>query len=211
MHKLHILILILLFPIIAISQTAPTELIKNTNLHHPNIICHFSQQRHTIALDKVENLKGTLYFSAKDRMSMHYMQPITDLLVINGDQFYMASGKRKNLFNISNNTPMRSIAHLLLNSMSGDIKAIEQETGAIMKYTEDSNYHIFTFTQTKQQRRGYRTVILKYAKSDLLLHFMCLEEFSGNYNTYTLTNHNFQTPSADKYVVPKSKLSLFFS
>lgn len=211
MRKLYIFIIILLFPLIAISQTAAIALIKKANSTHSNIICHFSQQRHTISLNKVETLEGTLYYSATDRMSMHYTNPPTDLLVINSDQFYMVSGKRKKFFNLTQNASISSLAHLLLNSMNGDMKAIQQETGAILKYTEDANYHIFTFTQTKQQRRGYRSITLKYAKSDLLLHFMRLEEFSGNYNTYTLTNHNFKIPSSDKYKIPKSKLSLIFS
>ena len=114
MHKLHILTLTLLFPIIVMSQTNPIALIKNAGSVRSDIICHFSQQRHTVALDKVDNLEGELFYSATDRMSMHYSNPQTDLLVINGDQFYMASGKRKNLFNLTQNATMRSLAHLLV-------------------------------------------------------------------------------------------------
>lgn len=203
MHKLHILTLTLLFPIIVMSQTNPIALIKNAGSVRSDIICHFSQQRHTVALDKVDNLEGELYYSATDRMSMHYSNPRTDLLVINGDQFYMASGKRKNLFNLTQNATMRSLAHLLLNSMYGDVEAIATETGAQIEYTSDAQYHIFTLTKTKREVKGYRRVVLKYAKTDLLLHYMLLEEHSGNYNTYTLTNHTLQPPTPDKYLIPK--------
>lgn len=168
-----------------------------------DIICHFSQQRHMVALDKVDNLEGELFYSATDRMSMHYSNPQTDLLVINGDQFYMASGKRKNLFNLTQNATMRSLAHLLLNSMHGDVEAIANETGAQIEYISDAQYHIFTLTKTKREVKGYRRVVLKYAKTDLLLHYMLLEEYSGNYNTYTLTSHTLQPPTPDKYLIPK--------
>lgn len=203
MHKLHILTLTLLFPIIVMSQTNPIALIKNAGSVRSDIICHFSQQRHTVALNKVDNLEGELYYSATDRMSMHYSNPQTDLLVINGDQFYMASGKRKNHFNLTQNATMRSLAHLLLNSMYGDVEAIATETGAQIEYTSDAQYHIFTLTKTKREVKGYRRVVLKYAKTDLLLHYMLLEEHSGNYNTYTLTSHTLQPPTPDKYLIPK--------
>ena len=203
MHKLHILTLTLLFPIIVMSQTNPIALIKNAGSVRSDIICHFSQQRHTVALDKVDNLEGELYYSATDRMSMHYSNPQTDLLVINGDQFYMASGKRKNHFNLTQNATMRSLAHLLLNSMYGDVEAIANETGAQIEYTSDAQYHIFTLTKTKREVKGYRQVVLKYAKTDLLLHYMLLEEHSGNYNTYTLTSHILQPSTPDKYLIPK--------
>lgn len=203
MHKLHILTLTLLFPLIVMSQNNPIALIKNAGLVRSDIICHFSQQRHTVALNKVDNLEGELYYSATDRMSMHYSNPQTDLLVINSDQFYMASGKRKNHFNLTQNATMRSLAHLLLNSMHGDIEAIATETSAQIEYTSDAQYHIFTLTKTKREVKGYRQVVLKYAKTDLLLHYMLLEEHSGNYNTYTLTDHTLQPPTPDKYLIPK--------
>ncbi len=203
MHKLHILTLTLLFPLIVMSQNNPIALIKNAGSVRSDIICHFSQQRHTVALNKVDNLEGELYYSATDRMSMHYSNPQTDLLVINSDQFYMASGKRKNHFNLTQNATMRSLAHLLLNSMHGDIEAIATETSAQIEYTSDAQYHIFTLTKTKREVKGYRQVVLKYAKTDLLLHYMLLEEHSGNYNTYTLTDHTLQPPTPDKYLIPK--------
>lgn len=203
MRRLQTITLLLLFSLVAISQTDPIALIKSAGSVHTNIISHFSQQRHIVALDKVDNLEGVLYFSANDRMSMHYTTPSSDLLVINGNQFYMASGKRKNLFNLDNNTSMRSLAHLLLNSMNGNIETIATETGATVEYTSDSDYHIFTLTKQKREVKGYRRVVLKYAKTDFMLHFMLLEEFSGNYNTYTLTNHKLHTPSPEKYTIPK--------
>lgn len=205
MRKLHILILILLFPVIAMSQTNPITLIKNAGSVTSDIICDFTQQRHTVVFNKVETLEGTLYFSATDRMSMHYTNPPSDLLVINSDQFYMASGKRKNLFNLAQNATMHSLAHLLLNSMHGDVEAIATETGSKIEYTSDAQYHIFTLTKTKREIKGYRRVVLKYAKNDLLLHYMLLEEHSGNYNTYTLTNYTLQTPPPDKYLIPKKQ------
>ena len=205
MRKLYILTLILLFPAIAMSQTNPIALIKNAGSVTSDIICDFTQQRHTVVFNKVETLEGKLYFSATDRMSMHYTNPPTNLLVINSNQFYMASGKRKNLFNLAQNATMRSLAHLLLNSMHGDVEAIATETGAKIEYTSDAQYHIFTLTKNKREIKGYRRVVLKYAKTDLLLHYMLLEEHFGNYNTYTLTNHTLQTPSPDKYLIPKKQ------
>ena len=201
--KQKILFFLFLIPFTLTAQNTPIELIKNAGLVNSNIICHFNQQRHIVALDKVEILEGVLYYSGNDRMSMHYTNPPSDLLVINSDQFYMASGKRKNLFNLAQNATMRSLAHLLLNSMHGDVEAIATETDAKIEYTSDAQYHIFTLTKTKREIKGYQRVVLKYAKTDLLLHYMLLEEHSGNYNTYTLTNHTLQTPSSDKYLIPQ--------
>ena len=205
MRKLHIFTLILLFPVISVSQTNPITLIKNAGSVTSDIICDFMQQRHTVMFNKVETLEGKLYFSATDRMSMHYTNPPTNLLVINSDQFYMDLGKRKNLFNLTQNATIRSLAHLLLNSMHGDVEAIATETDAQIEYTSDAQYHIFTLTKTKREIKGYRRVVLKYAKTDLLLHYMLLEEHFGNYNTYTLTNHTLQTPPPDKYLIPKKQ------
>ena len=78
-----------------------------------------------------------------------------------------------------------------------------KETGAQIEYTSDAQYHIFTLTKTKREVKGYRQVVLKYAKTDLLLHYMLLEEHSGNYNTYILTSHTLQPPTPDKYLIPK--------
>lgn len=201
--KQKILFFLFLISFTLTAQNTPIELIKNAGLVNSNIICHFNQQRHIVALDKVEILEGVLYYSGNDRMSMHYTNPPTDLLIINGDQFYMASGKRKKNFNLTQNATMRSLAHLLLNSMHGDVEAIATETDAKIEYTSDNRYHIFTLTKNKQEVKGYRRVILKYAKADKLLHYMLLEEYSGNYNIYNLAKHTFQSSSSDKYLIPQ--------
>ena len=91
----------------------------------------------------------------------------------------------------------RQLSSLLINSMYGRLDEIQSITNSNKKITSDDKYYIVTFTKEKKQVKGYKTVVLKYSKSKKQLVEMKLEEYSGNYNLYKLSNYEYPSSLSD--------------
>lgn len=188
-----------------VAQDATLSKIKQQNEGYKTITGSFKQTI-TLATGKVTEKNGQLYFERTDKMSMHYEEPATDLLVINGDQFYMARGKRKNLFNTEKNKRMAELSNTLLCSMTANLEELAQENDAKLIVNSDAKYNVAILTAEKKQARGYKQIILSYDKKSGMLCQMQMDEWNGNSTLYVLTAHkaNKQINEA-LFAIPENK------
>lgn len=73
--------------------------IEKANSSVSTVEAHFSQTRTILASGKKTEMEGILYFSAPDKMSMHYSTPAFDLLTINGNQFHLKRSGKASTYN----------------------------------------------------------------------------------------------------------------
>lgn len=163
--------------------------IKDLNKAYACFQSEFVQEETSAGTGKKEKLVGTLYFRNPDKMAMHYTQPETELLVINGDDFFMRRGKRSRRFNMEKNARMQKLGSTLLACMMGDVAQVASANDAEVSAKEDARHYVVTLTARKKQPRGYHRIMLAYSKADGLLREMTMEEFGGKVAYYVLTGH----------------------
>lgn len=194
--KKYLISLLYLCCVISVCSQNIEDNIRKANAVHHYTKCKFTQEKHLVVIDKTELLDGILYLKENDKLSMHYSSS-TNFLSINSDLFYMKTGKKIIKARLNNNEMFRQLSSLLINSMYGRLDEIQSITNSDKTITSDDKYYIVTFTKEKKQVKGYKTIVLKYSKSKKQLVEMKLEEYSGNYNLYKLSNYEYPSSLSD--------------
>lgn len=184
-------------------NAAALDKIESANAAYSSQTCSFTQQKTTVTGAK-NDANGTLYYVSPDKLSQHYVQPATDLLVINGANFYMARNDKKMLFDTSKNQMMRNLSNTLLYCIQGKIRQLATENDANVDVSESADNYIVTLTARKKAARGYKTIVLHYAKKTCLLTTMRMDEMNGASTLYQLTDTQVNsTIDASKFIIPK--------
>ncbi len=161
--------------------------IEKANAAFSTIVGEFAQTKTIAANGKQIKSDGTLYISDSDKMAMHYNAPSTDLLIINGERFYMIRGKKKNDFNTAKNKAMRSLRNTLLYCVHGKPAQLAEENNANISANKESEGLIVTLTSQKKTARGYKKIILNYDSQSQLLTRMEMIEWGGNSTVYEIS------------------------
>lgn len=161
--------------------------IEKANADIISIEGKFAQTKTIAANGKQIKSDGTLYISDSDKMAMHYNAPSTDLLIINGERFYMIRGKKKNDFNTAKNKAMRSLRNTLLYCVHGKPAQLAEENNANISANKESEGLIVTLTSQKKTARGYKKIILNYDSQSQLLTRMEMIEWGGNSTVYEIS------------------------
>lgn len=169
------------------NQTILTQ-IKKGNAAITSIEGKFAQTKIIAANGKEIKSEGTIYLSDSDKMAMHYDAPSTDLLIINGNRFYMIRGKKKNNFNTEKNKAMRSLRNTLLYCLHGQPALLAKENNADIAVEQKGRNTIVTLTSQKKTPRGYEKIILHYNTQSSILTRMEMIEWGGNSTIYEMSN-----------------------
>lgn len=148
----------------------------------------FAQTKIIAANGKEIKSEGSIYLSDSDKMAMHYDAPSTDLLIINGNRFYMIRGKKKNNFNTEKNKAMRSLRNTLLYCLHGQPALLAKENNADIAVEQKGRNTIVTLTSQKKTPRGYEKIILHYDTQSSILTHMEMVEWGGNSTIYEMSN-----------------------
>lgn len=171
--------------------------IEKANAAYTTIQGHFVQTKTLVAKGTSIKSEGTLYISGEDRMSQHYKAPSADLLIINGDEFYMVRGKKKNKFNTAKNKMMRGLRNTLLYCVHGKPALLAQENGAEITAEKKSDGYEVVIIAKKKTARGYAKIVLLYDLKSKLLIRMQMDEFNGNSTLYDMSDLKVNQPVDD--------------
>ena len=131
--------------------------------------------------------EGDLYISGEGQMAQHYKAPCPDVLIINGDDFYMVRGKKTNKFNTAKNKTMRGLRNTLLYCVHGKPSALAAENGAAITAEKKSDGYEVVLVSAKKTPRGYAKIILLYDLKSKLLTRMQMDEYNGNSTLYEMS------------------------
>lgn len=178
--------------------------IEKANAAISSIEGKFAQTKKLAANGKEIKSDGTLYISETDKMAMQYNAPSTDLLIINGERFYMIRGKKKNNFNTEKNKAMRSLRNTLLYCVHGQPARLAEENNAALSVSKEASGTVITLTSQKKTPRGYEKIVLNYDNKSHLLTRMEMVEWGGNSTLYEMINLKTNTPiSVSVYTIPE--------
>ena len=106
--------------------------IENANAAYKVITGDFVRTQTNVAKGTSIKVDGMLYIVGEDQMAQYYKAPSTDLLIINGNDFYMVRGKKKNKFNTEKNKTMRGLRNTLLYCIHGKPAMLAAENSVSM-------------------------------------------------------------------------------
>lgn len=185
------------------AQNSVLTEIEKANTVYKTIEGSFVRTQINVAKGASVKSEGTLYVSNDDQMAQHYKSPSEDVLIINGDDFYMVRGKKTNKFNTAKNKSMRSLRNTLLYCLHGKPASLALENGANITVEKKAKGYEVVLISTKKTPRGYAKIVLTYDLKSKLLTKMQMDEYNGNSTLYEMlslkTNENidpvtFQIP-----------------
>ena len=203
----NILFVICLFISTAIgAQNNILTEIEKANAAYKTVEGTFTRTQTNKAKGTTEADKGILYLSGEDQMAQHYQAPSADVLIINGDDFYMVRGKKTNKFNTAKNKTMRGLRNTLLYCLHGKPGALAAENGAEITAEKKAKGYEVVLVSAKKTPRGYAKIVLMYNLKNKTLTSMQMDEYNGNSTLYEMsgvkTNGNVDAKVFD---IPEKK------
>ena len=203
----NILFVICLFISTAIgAQNNILTEIEKANAAYKTVGGTFTRTQTNKAKGTTETDKGILYLSGEDQMAQHYQAPSADVLIINGDDFYMVRGKKTNKFNTAKNKTMRGLRNTLLYCLHGKPGALAAENGAEITAEKKAKGYEVVLVSAKKTPRGYAKIVLMYDLKNKTLTSMQMDEYNGNSTLYEMsgvkTNGNVD---AKVFEIPEKK------
>lgn len=161
--------------------------IEKANAAYKSVTGAFTRTQVNAAKGTSEKVDGDLYIAGENQMAQHYKAPSADLLIIDGNVFYMIRGKKTNKFNTEKNKTMRSLRNTLLYCVHGKPAVLAAENGAEITVEKKSGGYEVVLVSTKKTPRGYAKIVLTYDLKSKLLTRMQMDEFNGNSTLYEMS------------------------
>ena len=162
--------------------------IEEANAQYKTIEGMFTRTQINAAKGISVKSEGDLYIAGDAQMAQYYKAPSTDLLIINGNDFYMVRGKKKNKFNTEKNKTMRGLRNTLLYCIHGKPAMLAAENSAEIITEKNKNGYEVVLTSTKKTPKGYAKIVLTYDLESKLLTKMQMDEYNGNSTLYEMSD-----------------------
>ena len=187
MRKIHILFTILLFTIQL--QAQDVNLLNRINAVNGKIKSFEADLSNTLVKQKRNtSQKGKLYFVSPDNFSAQFTTG--KFMTVNEKKIKMNIGLFRGTYKLKDGGIMQSLSHIFLYGFQGRLQDLADENDYNLTTKTENGYHIVTETTNKQKLLGigYKQVIFKYHTDTLLLKEIVLYDYSGNKDTYTISN-----------------------
>ena len=181
--------------------------IEKANAAYETIESVFIRTQTNVCKGTSVKAEGELYIAGEDKMAQHYKAPSTDMLIVNGNEFYMARGKKTNKFNTVKNKTMRSLRNTLLYCVHGKPVLLATENGAEITAEKKEKGYEVVLTSTKKAPRGYAKIVLTYDLKSKLLTRMQMDEYNGNSTLYEMSDLKVNTSMDTKVFKIPDKVS----
>ena len=136
---------------------------------------------------KTTSQKGKLYFVAPYEFAALFDE---NYMIVNEQKIKMDIGLFNGTYRLRDGGMMQSLANIFLYGFQGRIQQLADENGYSLTPKTEDGYHIVTGTIIKKKLIGigYKQVIFKYHTDSLLLKEIILCDYSGDVDTYTISN-----------------------
>ena len=131
---------------------------------------------------------GTLYFVKPHEFSALFTTG--KFMTVNENRIKMDLGLFHGTFKIKDGGMMQSLANIFLYGFQGRIQDLADENGYSLTTKTQNGFYVITANIIKKKLIGigYKTVIFKYHTDTLLLKEIVLYDYSGNRDSYVISN-----------------------
>lgn len=137
---------------------------------------------------KTTSQEGKLYFVKPYKFTAQFTTG--KYMIVNEQQLKTNIGLFSGTYQLKEGKTARSLSNIFLYGFQGKIQQLADENGYSLATETKDGYHIVTGTIKKKKLIGigYKQVIFKYHTDSLLLKEIILCDYSGNVDTYTISN-----------------------
>ena len=131
---------------------------------------------------------GKLYFVSPNEFSAKFTTG--NYMIVNAQKIKMDIGMFHGTFRLKEGGMMQGLSHIFLYGFQGRIQDLANENGYTLSTKTEGEYHIVTGTAKKKPLFGvgYKMVVFKYFTDSLLLKEIVLYDYSGNKDSYVISN-----------------------
>ena len=137
---------------------------------------------------KTTSQNGKLYFAKPNEFSAKFTTG--NYMIVNAQKIKMDIGMFHGTFRLKEGGMMQGLSHIFLYGFQGRIQDLANENGYTLSTKTEGEFHIVTGTAKKKPLFGvgYKTVVFKYFTDSLLLKEIVLYDYSGNKDSYVISN-----------------------
>lgn len=137
---------------------------------------------------KTTSQNGKLYFAKPYEFSAKFTTG--NYMIVNEKKIKMDIGMFHGTFRLKEGGMMQGLSRIFLYGFQGRIQDLANENGYTISTKTEGEYHIVTGTAKKKPLFGvgYKMVVFKYHTDNLLLKEIVLYDYSGNKDSYVISN-----------------------
>ena len=137
---------------------------------------------------KTKSQQGKLYYVSPKEFAALFSED--SYMIVNEKKIKMDIGIFHGTFKLKDGGRMQSLANIFLYGFQGRIQDLADENNYSLSTKTEGGYHVVTGTIKKKKLIGigYKTVVFKYHTNSLLLKEIVLYDYSGDKDTYTISN-----------------------
>ena len=137
---------------------------------------------------KTTSQEGKLYFVKPYEFAAIFTTG--NYMIVNEKKINMDIGLFHGTYRLRDGGMMQSLSNIFLYGFQGRTQDLANENGYTLSTTTEGGYHIVTGVIKKKKLIGigYKQVVFKYHTDSLLLKEIVLYDYSGNVDTYTISN-----------------------
>ena len=137
---------------------------------------------------KTTSQNGKLYFVSPYEFSAQFNTG--NYMIVNSQKIKMDIGMFHGTFKLKDGGMMQGLSRIFLYGFQGRIQDLANENGYTISTNTEGGYHIVTGTAKKKPifGVGYKTVVFKYHTDNLMLKEIVLFDYSGNKDSYVISN-----------------------
>ena len=165
------------------------ELLNSIKATNGKIKSFSADLTNTIIKPKKTNTQvGDLYFVKPYQFAALFTNG--KYMVVNEKKINIEIGLFSGVYRLREGGMMQSLSNIFLYGFQGRLQDLADENGYSLSTKTEGGYHIVTGTIKKKKLIGigYKTVVFKYHVDSLLLKEIVLYDYSGNEDTYTISN-----------------------
>jgi outer membrane lipoprotein-sorting protein len=131
---------------------------------------------------------GKLYFVSPNEFSAKFTTG--NYMIVNEKKIKMDIGMFHGTFRLKEGGMMQGLSRIFLYGFQGRIQDLANENGYTVSTKTEGEFHVVTGTAKKKPLFGvgYKMVVFKYHTDNLLLKEIVLYDYSGNKDSYVISN-----------------------
>ena len=143
---------------------------------------------------KTTTQNGKLYFVSPYEFNATFTTG--NYMIVNEKKIKMDIGMFHGTFKLKDGGMMQGLSHIFLYGFQGRIQDLAKENGYTLSTKTEGGYHVVTGVTDKKPLLGvgYKKVVFKYHTDSLLLKEIVVYDFSGNKDSYVISNVKYDIP-----------------
>ena len=190
-----VLLLVTLFLLGMQLQAQDADLLNRIKAANGKVLSFEADLSNTLVKPKkTSHQEGKLYFVKPKEFAALFSED--SYMIVNASKIKMDIGLFHGTFKLKDGGMMQSLSNIFLYGFQGRIQELADENDYSLTTKTEGGYHVITGTINKKKLIGvgYKTVVFKYHTNNLLLKEIVLYDYSGDKDTYTVTNVKYNVP-----------------